>query len=208
MDVVKGVYGVIRIQTWDRLRSDGDDLLSCLQYSLYLSNFGKRGASRSNISGGKPIAIWAQSILGVNAVGPLLAFYGIPRRKWEVLFYSSVSNNTRDNFNNDFYISILSWRWMRVKRKTLRTFIQVQSEATCHRAQFNLGSNDAISMLSEVNRRAQTSGDIQWGVALWDSHICVLRHNTTWRPNKVQSSLFKLSFQHSQKKYLYNSTNK
>jgi hypothetical protein len=44
--------------------------------------------------GGKPNAIWWQSIFSVSAVSRLVAFYDVPGRKGQVLFYYSVSNTT------------------------------------------------------------------------------------------------------------------
>jgi hypothetical protein len=41
----------------------------------------------ADVTGGKPIAVWSQSISGVNAVNPLVAFYDIHGRKREVLFF-------------------------------------------------------------------------------------------------------------------------
>jgi hypothetical protein len=40
-----------------------------------------------DVIGGKPIAVWSQSISGVNAINPLVAFYDIHGRKREVLFF-------------------------------------------------------------------------------------------------------------------------
>jgi hypothetical protein len=45
---------------------------------------------------GKPIAILLQSISGVSAINPLVAFYDIHGRKREVLFYYFVPDTTRD----------------------------------------------------------------------------------------------------------------
>jgi hypothetical protein len=38
-------------------------------------------------TGGKSIAMWSQSISGVNAINPIVDFYEIHRRKREVLFF-------------------------------------------------------------------------------------------------------------------------
>jgi hypothetical protein len=46
--------------------------------------------------GGNPIAVWWQTILGVNTVNPLVAFYDIHGRNREVLFFYFVPNTTRD----------------------------------------------------------------------------------------------------------------
>jgi hypothetical protein len=50
----------------------------------------------ADVTGGKPIAVWSQSIPGVSAVNPLVAFYDIHGRKGEVLFFYFVPDNTRD----------------------------------------------------------------------------------------------------------------
>jgi hypothetical protein len=56
----------------------------------------------AEVIGGNPNAIWLQSISGVST---LVAFYDIHVRKEEVLFYSSVSNTTRDySYNNNYYV--------------------------------------------------------------------------------------------------------
>jgi hypothetical protein len=49
----------------------------------------------------KPIAVWSQSILGVNAINPSFAFYDIHGRKKEVLFFYFVSDTTRDILDID-----------------------------------------------------------------------------------------------------------
>jgi hypothetical protein len=46
------------------------------------------------VTGGKPIAALLQSILGVSAINPLVAFYDIHERKGEVLFFCSVPDTT------------------------------------------------------------------------------------------------------------------
>jgi hypothetical protein len=48
------------------------------------------------VTGGKPIAVRSQSISGVNAINPLVAFYDIHGRKREVLIFYFVSVTTRD----------------------------------------------------------------------------------------------------------------
>jgi hypothetical protein len=58
----------------------------------------------TDMTGGKPIAVWSQSISGVSAINPLFNFYDIHRRKGEVLFFCSVPDTTRNNnitFRND-----------------------------------------------------------------------------------------------------------
>jgi hypothetical protein len=51
-------------------------------------------------TGDKPIAIWSQSISGVNAINPLIAFYDTHGWKREVLFFYFVSATTRHLFAN------------------------------------------------------------------------------------------------------------
>jgi hypothetical protein len=47
------------------------------------------------VTGGKPIAALLQSISGLNAINPLIAFYEIRGRKREVLFFYFVPDTTR-----------------------------------------------------------------------------------------------------------------
>jgi hypothetical protein len=42
--------------------------------------------STVDMTGGKPIAVWLQSILGQKAFNPFFTFYDIHRRKEEVHF--------------------------------------------------------------------------------------------------------------------------
>jgi hypothetical protein len=48
------------------------------------------------MTGGKPIAVFLQSISGVSAINPLVAFYDIHGGKREVLFFYFVPDTTRD----------------------------------------------------------------------------------------------------------------
>jgi hypothetical protein len=51
----------------------------------------------AGVTGGKPIAVWSQSISGVIAINPLVAFYNIYK---EMLFFYFVPDTTRDlNYN-------------------------------------------------------------------------------------------------------------
>jgi hypothetical protein len=50
----------------------------------------------ADVTGGKPIAVFLQSISGVSAINPLVAFYDIHGGKREVLFFSFVPDTTRD----------------------------------------------------------------------------------------------------------------
>jgi hypothetical protein len=51
----------------------------------------------ADVRGGKPIAVSLQSISGVSAINPLVAFYDIHGGKREVLFIYFVSDTTRDD---------------------------------------------------------------------------------------------------------------
>jgi hypothetical protein len=51
----------------------------------------------ADVKGGKPTAVWSQSISGVIAINPLVAFYDIHKRKREVLFFYFVPDTTRDS---------------------------------------------------------------------------------------------------------------
>jgi hypothetical protein len=50
----------------------------------------------ADVTGGKPIAVLLQSISGVSAINPLVAFYDIHGEKREVLFFYFVPDTTRD----------------------------------------------------------------------------------------------------------------
>jgi hypothetical protein len=53
----------------------------------------------ADVTGGKPIAVLLQSISGVSAINPLVAFYDIHGGKREVLFFYCVPDTTRDTTN-------------------------------------------------------------------------------------------------------------
>jgi hypothetical protein len=55
-------------------------------------------SNTSDVTGGTPIAVWLQSISGVNAINPLVAFYNIHGRKREMLFFYFVPDTTRDYY--------------------------------------------------------------------------------------------------------------
>jgi hypothetical protein len=50
----------------------------------------------ADVTGGKPIAVLLQSISGVSAINPLVAFYDIHGGKREVLFFYFVPDTTGD----------------------------------------------------------------------------------------------------------------
>jgi hypothetical protein len=51
----------------------------------------------ADVTGGKPIAVLLQSISGVSAINPLVAFYDMHRGKREMLFFYFVLDTTRDS---------------------------------------------------------------------------------------------------------------
>jgi hypothetical protein len=53
-------------------------------------------SNTADVTGGKPIAVSPQSISGVNAINPLVAFYDIHGRKREVQLFYFVPDSTRD----------------------------------------------------------------------------------------------------------------
>jgi hypothetical protein len=52
----------------------------------------------ADVTGGRPIAVFLQSISGVSAIS-LVAFYDIHGEKRQVLFFYSVPDTTRDETN-------------------------------------------------------------------------------------------------------------
>jgi hypothetical protein len=56
----------------------------------------------ADVKNGKPIAVWSQSISGVSADNPSVAFYDIHGRKREVLFFYFVQDTTRNVINVDY----------------------------------------------------------------------------------------------------------
>jgi hypothetical protein len=52
----------------------------------------------ADVTDGKPIAVLLQSISGVSAINPLVAFYDIHRGKREVLFFYFVPDTTRERY--------------------------------------------------------------------------------------------------------------
>jgi hypothetical protein len=52
----------------------------------------------ADVTDGKSIAVLLQSISGVSAINPLVAFYDIHGGKREVLFFYFVTDTTRDFF--------------------------------------------------------------------------------------------------------------
>jgi hypothetical protein len=67
----------------------------CSETPMFYQNY-LAVRNTADVTGGKPIAVWSQSISDVNAVNPLVAFYDIHGRKREVLSFHFVSGTTRD----------------------------------------------------------------------------------------------------------------
>jgi hypothetical protein len=71
------------------------------RYILLWSLFYENDISLRNIAdvtGGKPIAVWSQSISGVSAINRLVAFYDIHGWKREVLFFYFVLDTRQDYY--------------------------------------------------------------------------------------------------------------
>jgi hypothetical protein len=64
----------------------------------------------ADVTGGKPIAVLLQSISGVNAINPLVAFYDIHGGEREVPFFYSVPDTTREIYTR-FDSRFLSQQW-------------------------------------------------------------------------------------------------
>jgi hypothetical protein len=61
------------------------------------------------VTGGKPIAaVYSHFISSVSAVNPLIAFYDIPVRKGEELFFFSVPDTTQGKNQQHKYGSLLN----------------------------------------------------------------------------------------------------
>jgi hypothetical protein len=63
-----------------------------------------------DVTGCKPIAVLLQSISGVSAINPLVAFYDIHGGKREVLFFYFVPDTTRDCPGHMFVLYVMIFR--------------------------------------------------------------------------------------------------
>jgi hypothetical protein len=61
-----------------------------------INKLNKQNGSPKLKTGGKPMVVLLQSISGVSAINPLVAFYDIHGRKREVLFFYFIPDTTRD----------------------------------------------------------------------------------------------------------------
>jgi hypothetical protein len=75
------------------------------------------------VTGGKPIAVLLQSISGLNAINPLVAFYDIHGGKIEVLFFYFVPDTTR-------YFSYICMNNMRLNTPRSRREQCISSRST------------------------------------------------------------------------------
>jgi hypothetical protein len=65
----------------------------------------------ADVTGGKPIDVLLQSISGVSAINPLVAFYDVHGGKREVLFFNFIPDTTRDEivlYKNEYILFTLS----------------------------------------------------------------------------------------------------
>jgi hypothetical protein len=60
----------------------------------------------ADVIGGKPIAVFLQSISGVSAIDSLVAFYDIHGGKREVLFFYFVPDTTREKQKHSCFTTI------------------------------------------------------------------------------------------------------
>jgi hypothetical protein len=58
----------------------------------------------ADVTGGKPITVFLQSISGVSAINPLVAFYDIYGIKREVLFFYFVPDTTLNLITIDLHV--------------------------------------------------------------------------------------------------------
>jgi hypothetical protein len=62
----------------------------------------------ADVTGGKPIAVSLQSISGVSAINPLVAFYDIRGGKREMLFFYFVPDTTRDIYSRVYIMTCIN----------------------------------------------------------------------------------------------------
>jgi hypothetical protein len=66
----------------------------------------------ADVTGGKPIAVFLQSISGVSAINPLVAFYDIHGGEREVLFFYFVPDTAGDKINIHTYLQTYHSRFI------------------------------------------------------------------------------------------------
>jgi hypothetical protein len=78
----------------------------------------------ADVTGGKAIAVLLQSISGVSAINPLVAFYDVHGGKREVLFFYFVLDTTRDwQWQHEVWISTYA-------KSRFKKFLQVGLRVT------------------------------------------------------------------------------
>jgi hypothetical protein len=85
----------------------------------------------ADVTGGKPIAVFLQSISGVSAINPLAAFYDIHGGKGEVLFFNFVPDTTRDlcswkksSTKSKVYSRMCCWLYVCYWKRALCTYLE------------------------------------------------------------------------------------
>jgi hypothetical protein len=120
-------------------------------------------SNTADVTGGKPIALWSQSISGVNPINPLVAFYDMHGRKREVLFFYFVPNTTRDYWRDNIDKYCLIKRWSFFNTLQIRIF-QLQYH---YAGSFRMGVTDINVLNAHVNRSFPPS-------------VCYLPHYTAY----------------------------
>jgi hypothetical protein len=84
----------------------------------------------ADVTGGKPITVLLQSISGVSAINPLVAFYDIHGGKREVLFFYFVPDTTRDKYKYVKNFTMLEVSlWDRIRNEVIRQRTKVTNIA-------------------------------------------------------------------------------
>jgi hypothetical protein len=129
----------------------------------------------SDVTGGKSTAIWSQSISGVSAINPLVAFYDI--HGWKNRFenirltkhFSSI-----EQFMNELFIKVTKWIIYKIRRST-QLLVRYFGVCTKSRAELSVNTMDFESwfyQLVTMNR---------YRVAIIDINDSSWRHNDVTR---------------------------
>jgi hypothetical protein len=118
----------------------------------------------ADVTSGKLIATCLQSISGVSAVDPLVAFYDIHGRKREMLFFCSVPDTTRDQSSFFFFLPLSHYVWS-VQHNFLSCCDKDFTTGACLTSTFleiRVGANDCkcnrdqrLNVLSEARRSSR-----------------------------------------------------
>jgi hypothetical protein len=68
----------------------------CSEIPTFCRNYLAMRNTTAEVTGGKSFAVWSQSVSGVSAINPLVAFNDIHGRKRELIFFYFGLNTTRD----------------------------------------------------------------------------------------------------------------